>query len=91
MIVDFFIGLMAGLWGWILSLIPSDSTFHLFIEDGADFLGSIFLGAHQLGAWLPWDILFLSVSIVFAVYTVTLLAKLGLRILSHIPMVGGSG
>lgn len=91
MISEFFITLGTTIGSWFLDWFPDLESAERMTVEASNHLGVVMAGAGALGAWLPWDVLVGTFGICIALYVSMFLAKIGMKILSHVPFVGGNG
>ena len=89
MITTWIIQTGTGFVGWIASLWPSDWEVPSWASGFMTTFAAIYTNVANLGAWVPWAILFGVVGSVIGVWLIGFLAK-GLRwLVSWIPFMGG--
>lgn len=90
MILEWLVGLVAGLWKFIASLLP-DWTFPPELAAPGGLLQNIVsLGAFA-GNFVDWTFCGIVAAVALAPWVIGLLWKFGRQLFSHIPFFGGNG
>lgn len=80
---------------WVLEFfgdaLPTFSDAEGVTVTAGTFLFPLMAGLSSLGVWIPWALITTNIGIVFAVYLATAGLKVVLRIVSHVPFIGGAG
>lgn len=90
MIVEWFLSLVAGLWGWLGGLLP-DWEVPASITDPGGVIETILNAATGAGVWVDWVYLGVVGLIPLGVWLVGMGWKAFRTAWSHVPLIGGSG
>lgn len=90
MIVEWIVGLATTVWAWFGSLWP-DWTPPAFLVGVDNQVNDLLANSAGLGSWVDWPFVLACVGAVLAVWLITLIVKIALRVASYIPFFGGAG
>jgi hypothetical protein len=91
MIVEFFLGVAAGIVQWFLTLLPDMTAAGGVIVTASNSLSSVLAGAGALSAWMPFEVLAITFGVVMTLYVGGVVLKIFLRLFSYVPFFGGAG
>jgi hypothetical protein len=89
-IIEWLVHVATGFWGWIADLFPDwDVPAELTDPNGA--LAAVMGFGQGLEPFVNWQLVGILGAIPLAVWVIGLTAKLVLKLVSHVPFIGGNG
>jgi hypothetical protein len=89
-IIEWLVQVASGFWGWIANLFP-DWTLPPELANPNGLLGQIMSFGRGLEPFVNWTLVGIIGAIPLAVWGIGIAAKLVLKLVSHLPFIGGNG
>lgn len=91
MIVEWIVGLAAGIGSWFAGLFPTDWEPPEFLVDLDGTLNGVLANLGGVSVWADWVYIFAVVGAVLLIWGIGLVIKLARAVAAHIPFFGGAG
>lgn len=90
MILEWLLGLGAGVSEWVASIMPPIELPEQLVNID-EAINSIFAYGNGLGAWVDWSLCAVVLLVPLAVWAVGLTVRAVRVLISHVPFFGGNG
>lgn len=91
MITEFFINLWNAVATWALGLLPDMTDAAGLVVTAQNYLAQVSVGASNLGAFIPWTVVGITLPVVLTLYVGLFILKIVKNLWAFVPFFGGAG